>query len=63
MGKIIELLKVGPVFQYFGRVFTKDREGRYPSSSNLKIMHGINRISIVMFGIALIVMVVRYFTR
>lgn len=63
MGKIVELLKVGPVFQYFGRVFTKDKEGKYPSSSNLKIMHGINRISIVMFGIALIVMAVRYFTR
>lgn len=63
MGKIIELLKVGPVFQYFGRVFTKDKEGKYPSSSNLKIMHGINRISIIMFAIALIVMVVRYFTR
>lgn len=63
MGKIIELLKVGPVFQYFGRVFTKDKEGKYPSSSNLKIMHGINRISIIIFGLALIVMVVRYFTR
>lgn len=63
MGKIIELLKVGPVFQYFGRVFAKDKEGKYPSSSNLKIMHGINRISIIMFVIALIVMAVRYFTR
>lgn len=63
MGRIIELLKVGPVFQYFGRVFTKDKGGKYPSSSNLKLMHGINRISIIMFGIALIVMVIRYITR
>lgn len=63
MGKFVELLKVGPVFQYFGRVFTKDNGGKYPSSSNLKIMHGINRISIIMFALALIVMAVRYFTR
>lgn len=63
MGKIIELLKIGPVFQYFGRVFTKDKEGKYPSNTNIRIMHGINRISIIMFGIALIVIVIRYFTR
>lgn len=63
MERFIEWLKVWPVFQYFGRVFTKDKEGKYPSSSNLKIMHGINRISIVMFVIALVVMAVRYFTR
>lgn len=61
MNRLLEMLKLGPVFQYFGRVFTKNEN--YPSSTNLKIMHGINKISIVMFAIALIVMAVRYFTR
>jgi hypothetical protein len=31
-----------------------------PSSINLKLMHGINRISIIVFILALIVMIVRY---
>jgi hypothetical protein len=63
MGRLVEILKLGPVFQYFGRVFTKDKEGKYPTNTNLKIMHGINKISIVMFLIAVIVIAVRYFTR
>jgi hypothetical protein len=61
MNKILEMLKIGPVVQYFGRVFTKNEN--YPSSTNLRIMHGINRISIIMFGIALLVMIYRYFIR
>jgi hypothetical protein len=63
MGKLVELLKLGPVFQYFGRVFTKDTEGKYPTNTNLKIMHGINKISIVMFLISVAVMAYRFFTR
>lgn len=59
----MDMIKVSSVFQYFGRVFSKDKDGKYPTNTNIKIMHGINRISIIMFGIALIVMVVRYFTR
>ncbi|ADQ16847.1 DUF6728 family protein [Leadbetterella byssophila] len=61
MSKLWDLLKIGPVFQYFGRVFSKNKD--YPSSTNLKIMHGINRISIIMFGIALLVLLYRYFIR
>jgi hypothetical protein len=30
---------------------------------NLKLMHGINRISIFMFILAVIIMIVRYFLR
>ncbi|MCP9765276.1 DUF6728 family protein [Lacihabitans soyangensis] len=63
MGRLQEMLKVGPVFNYFGRVFKKDKEGKYPVSTNLKMMHGINKISIVLFLIAVVVMVIRAFTR
>lgn len=63
MKKLIEILKIGPVFGYFSRVFIKDKTGKYPTNTNLKIMHGINKISIIMFFIALIVIAVRYFTR
>jgi hypothetical protein len=63
MGRLQEMLKVGPIFNYFGRVFKKDKDGKYPSSTNLKMMHGINRISIVLFLLALIVMIFRAFTR
>jgi hypothetical protein len=63
MGKFQEMLKVGPVFNYFGRVFRKDKDGKYPASTNLKMMHGINKISIVLFLIAVIVMIFRAITR
>jgi hypothetical protein len=63
MGKLQEMLKVGPVFGYFGRVFRKDKDGKYPASTNLKMMHGINKISIVLFLIAVIVMIFRAITR
>jgi hypothetical protein len=63
MGRLQEMLKVGPVFSYFGRVFRKDKDGKYPASTNLKMMHGINKISIVLFLIAVIVMIFRAITR
>jgi hypothetical protein len=49
---------LGEVFSYFIRVFKKDTSGR-PQSTYLKMMHRINRISIVMFAICLIIMIVR----
>lgn len=36
------------------------RKQEGPSSSYLKMMHGINRISILMFLVALVVMLVRF---
>jgi hypothetical protein len=63
MNKLIEFLKVAPVFSYFIRVFRKDKEGKYPTSSNLKMMHGINKISIIMFLICLIVIIARFIMR
>ncbi|AWV97079.1 DUF6728 family protein [Arcticibacterium luteifluviistationis] len=63
MSKIKDYLKVAPALNYFLRVFKKDKDGKFPTSTNLKLMHGINRISIVMFGICILVLIYRYFIR
>jgi hypothetical protein len=54
-----EVFDFGPVLGYFFRKKDPNR----PSSFNLKMMHGINKISIIMFLIALTVMIVRFITR
>jgi hypothetical protein len=54
--------QLGDVFNYFIRVFKKPNPND-PTSFNLRMMHGINRISIIMFLFCLIVMIVRAFTR
>jgi hypothetical protein len=59
MKKYFEL---GEVFSYFIRVFKK-RDPNAPNSFNLRVMHGINRISIVMFVFCVIVMIIRALTR
>jgi hypothetical protein len=56
---IKHLFKFGEVFSYFVRVFKKN-DGTHPNSFNLRMMHGINRISIIMFLIAFIVIVTRF---
>ncbi|AYQ33304.1 DUF6728 family protein [Runella sp. SP2] len=62
MKKIVEFLQLGEVFGYFLRVFQKPDPSR-PSTTSLRVMHGINRISIVMFLFCLGVMLYRFFTR
>ena len=54
--------QLGDVFGYFILVFKKP-DPNAPNSFNLRMMHGINRISIVMFVICMIVMIFRAFTR
>ncbi|MCF0058755.1 DUF6728 family protein [Dyadobacter sp. CY356] len=54
--------QLGDVFYYFVRVFKKPNPND-PTSFNLRMMHGINRISIIMFLFCLIVMIFRAFTR
>jgi hypothetical protein len=54
--------QLGEVFTYFVRVFKKP-DPNAPNSFNLRVMHGINRISIVMFIFCLLVMIIRAFTR
>lgn len=56
---IKEAFTLGPVFGYFFRKKDPNR----PKNFNLKVMHGINKLSIIMFLIALTVMIVRHFTR
>ncbi|WP_020599971.1 DUF6728 family protein [Spirosoma panaciterrae] len=62
MNRLLNYLKIGPVFTYFIRVFRKP-DPNQPTSVNLRMMHGINRISIVMFLIAIIVYTVRHCVR
>jgi len=50
---------LGDVLGYYFRKKDPNR----PTNTNLKIMHGINKISIIMFLIAALVMAYRYFTR
>ncbi|ADR20039.1 hypothetical protein MATR_23540 [Marivirga tractuosa] len=54
--------RLGAVLGYFKRLFGK-KDPNAPSNFNLKMMHGINKISIVMFLIAVIVMVTRAILR
>lgn len=54
-----EYFNFGPVLGYFFRKKDPNR----PKNFNLKVMHGINKISIIMFLIALTVMIIRFATR
>lgn len=60
--RFIEQFRLGAAFTYFFRVFRKP-DPSMPSSFNLRMMHGINRISILMFVFCLLVMLVRYIIR
>ncbi len=51
-----EAFDFGPVWGYFFRKKDPNR----PTNFSLKMMHGINKISIIMFLIALTVMIVRW---
>ncbi|MFB9296792.1 DUF6728 family protein [Persicitalea jodogahamensis] len=62
MSDFKKYFQIGDVFKYFIRVFKKP-DPNDPSSFNLKMMHGINRISIVMFLFCVIVMIFRACTR
>ena len=55
-----EFFKVGAVGNYFLRVFKKP-DPNAPTNINLRMMHGINKISIVVFLAALIVWTVKRF--
>jgi hypothetical protein len=55
-----EFFKLGEVGNYFLRVFRKP-DPNAPTNINLRMMHGINKISIVVFLAALIVWTVKRF--
>lgn len=46
------------VFSYFIQVFKKDGPHK-PATFNLKVMHGINKVSIILFLFCLLVMLYR----
>lgn len=58
--KIQEFFKVGEVGNYFVRVFQKP-DPNQPTNFNLRMMHGINKISILVFLFALIVWTIKRF--
>jgi hypothetical protein len=52
--RLKEFFKLGEIGRYFIRVFQKPDPNK-PSNFNLRMMHGINKISILMFLAAIIV--------
>jgi hypothetical protein len=48
------------ILTYF---YLRKRDANEPRDINVKMMHGMNRISLIMFLIAIIVMLVRLFTK
>lgn len=44
-------------------LYIRKRDTNEPRNINIRMMHGMNRISIIMFFIAIIIMVYRLLTR
>jgi hypothetical protein len=58
--KVEEFFKLGQVGDYFVNIFKKPDPNK-PSNINLRMMHGINKISIVVFLLAMIFWIVKRF--
>lgn len=56
--KVKEFFKLGEVGNYFIRVFQKP-DPNQKTNINLRMMHGINKISIIVFLFALMVWMVK----
>jgi hypothetical protein len=56
--KVKEFFQLGEVGNYFFRVFKKSDPDNKPNF-NLRMMHGINKISILMFLFAFIIWLVK----
>jgi len=56
--KIRDFFQLGAVGNYFFRVFGKSDPNQKPNF-NLKMMHGINKISIIMFLGAVIIWIIK----
>ncbi len=55
-----DYFQLGDVLTYFVRVFKK-KDPNAPSNFNLRMMHGINKISIVVFLLAIIFLIIKRF--
>lgn len=60
--RIKNQFKLGEAFTYFFRVFQKPDSSK-PNNFNIRAMHTINKISIVMFLFCVLVMLYRAFLR
>lgn len=60
--KLKNFFRLGEIFSYFIRVFRKPDPNK-PNNFNIRVMHGINRISIIMFLLALIIIITRFVVR
>lgn len=58
--KVKEFFKLGEAGNYFIRVFQKPDPAQ-KSNLNLRMMHGINKISIIVFLLAIIVWTIKRF--
>jgi len=56
--RLKEFFQLGEVSNYFIRVFQKPDPDK-PSNFNIRMMHGINKISILMFLVAIIIWIVK----
>jgi len=54
-------MKQSPWQQVLTYLYIRKRDPNDPRNINIKLMHGMNRISIFIFLIAIIVMIVRLF--
>jgi hypothetical protein len=51
-----DYFQIGEIFQYFFRKRDPDRKSNF----NLRVMHGINKISIIMFLLGMIYLISKY---
>ena len=54
-----ETFRLGEMWSYFIKVFRK-RDSESPTSINLRLMHGINRIAIVVFLLGVIYLLIKH---
>lgn len=55
MSKVKEYFRLGEVFGYFFR----KKDPTRPTNFNLRMMHGINKISIIMFLIGIVFIIIK----
>lgn len=58
--QIQEFFKLGEVGNYFLNIFRKPDPNK-PTNFNLRMMHGINKISIIMFLLAIVIWTIKRF--